>query len=801
MQKRFSISLISIVGAMLVAALVWSGDVIFASHAVEPFAPAATPTPQSVYLPVVSANIRGAHLAEMGAPDDLAVVGEPYSSTVKVLLYDDAYQVTGFSLLEQDSFGVTSPQIDAAGVVTWQPTAADVGVHRFLLTAHFSDQSQLVQPVSIEVAQRTWLIRASVGDAGGTVTAAGGDYRVEIPENAMAEGEAAVDVAVSVVKRADGSVRVSRAFDGLRSDVLPTYEEPLYAVVQAAAPEPDTAGACTDLPFITALNPDPLQWKGGYVYEVDDDYANLRPEQNVSTVRLRNHVNLSYYPAADGRGMSELRGACKTQCLGKQPVLFVHGYTPFGALGGGVDTWNCAFDYVEKLGGAPFEFRWRGNTRFEDAAYQLARAIAHVTELTGRKPLVIGHSMGGILITTYLAGLAEMPAPDGQSFVSVGYDGPAARGARRSAAVAGVITVSSPLSGIASTSEGKEYGLPRGRDVHITAQTILACDDFTCGESGFTATRLTDPGWLTTPVKVKLVQEVLAITLNKPGSIINKLYDTWRVATMPDLHYDVLVSAWYAPSTPDWTDEDWGDGLIAVTGMQVLPGHFVGTDAQGQPYNFIRTAGRALTPTEKQRAAIPANIDYTFMLTPSLSGGYYGYPHSGVFNTYAKAWWLLSWTANPNTPAVAFPKDGELDYSGKFAHSLKPVLDRAYADAASQAPIFTTLEPLDLVLTGSVQEITGDSRSTQPLANAPVLILFRHNGIYQGMLQTIADADGAFRVDLGMQLDDYGVTARDGLEVQLRIGNDTTHDAATVVLSPEQLDVITNVGPVVLPRR
>ena len=47
-------------------------------------APAATTTPPPIYLPVVRSGIQGAHLVEMGAPDDLAVVNEPYSSTVRV---------------------------------------------------------------------------------------------------------------------------------------------------------------------------------------------------------------------------------------------------------------------------------------------------------------------------------------------------------------------------------------------------------------------------------------------------------------------------------------------------------------------------------------------------------------------------------------------------------------------------------------------------------------------------------------------------------------------------------------------
>ena len=48
--------------------------------------------------------------------------------------------------------------------------------------------------------------------------------------------------------------------------------------------------------------------------------------------------------------------------MGKQPVLFVHGYAQWGNLGGGTDTWGCGFKYIEGLGGLPYEFRWRGNT-------------------------------------------------------------------------------------------------------------------------------------------------------------------------------------------------------------------------------------------------------------------------------------------------------------------------------------------------------------------------------------------------------------------------------------------------------
>lgn len=806
MQKRLSIALVTVAGIMVSAAIALNAlsGVAVGAPAAQPAAPAATATPQPIYLPVVNGPAQGAHFVKMGAPDDLAAVDESYTSTVPVITYHEAYTVTGFSLVEEDAFGATSPQIDATGAVVWQPTAADTGVHHYVLTALVNDNSRLTQEVAIEVAPRTWLISTTVGNDGGVLVDASGDYQVVIPADAVAADRDEVTVAVSVIKRADGSVRVSRMLEGLSADATPSYTEPLYAVTSPAVTAQGATGACSDLPFITALNPDPLHWKGGEVYSVGINwhwYPIVPTPQNVDTVRLRGNVIMSYYPALPGRGMTELRGACTDNCLGKQPVLFVHGYSPFGNLGGGVDTWNCAFDYVKTLGGEPYEFRWRGNMRFEDAAYQLAQAIAHVTQLTGRKPLVVGHSMGGILITTYLAGLAEVPNATGQAYVPVGYDSPAARGGRRSAAVAGVITISSPLSGIASTAEGNQYGLPRGRDVHPTAWSILACSDFTCGQSGFSGTQLTYPGFLSDQDKVVDFQHVFSVTLSTPGAHIHRLYDAWGASRLPDLHYDVLVSAWYAPGTPDWTDEDWGDGLIAVTGMQVLPHHFVGTDAQGQPYNFIRTAGRALTVTEKQSATIPANIDYTFMLTPSLTGGFFGFPHTGLFDTYVAAWWATDFSSNPNAPSAELPQNGVLDYYGKFAHSLKPVLDRAYATAAALPPVFTNLDSMSLVINGSAQEADASYRDARPLAHAPVHILFTRDGDYRGMVQAETEADGSFTIDLGRRLGGFGISDSAGLEIYLRIGNDTTHDAATIMLGAEQLTEITNVGAIVLPRR
>ncbi len=796
MKVRTEVWGVGILLALLLALVTTTGVQAAAGNQVAPDDP---PAPYTTYLPLAASGFKGSDFVEISAPADLAVIQESYTSTVQAVIYHEAYSVTGFSLVEQSPFGTSAPRIAADGTVTWLPGAAEAGIHRYTLSALVSDGSRVERAVTIEVAPRTWIISETVDSKGGTFGDLDGDYLVDIPANAVADGVASAQIGVSVVKRADGRVQLNRVFEGLRPDAEPTFAGPLYAV--DAQDEPVAAAAsCADLPFITVFNPDPLKWRGGLVHSAVYDW---RPysliEQNVANVRLRGNVWMTYYPALPDRGMMELRGACKDQCLGKQPVLFVHGYSMFGSLGGGIGTWNCAFDYVKSLGGVPFEFRWRGNSRFEDVSYALAQAIGQVTQLTGRKPLVVGHSMGGIVITSYLAGLAEMPSADGQSYLPVGYDSAAARGGRRSAAVVGVVTISSPLSGIATSAEGATYNLPRGRDVHPSAATIEACNDFTCGESGYSRTMHTYPGFLVSQHKVEAFQALFGFALNAPGALIHRLYATWQAFAMPALHYDVLVSAWYTPGTPDWSDEDWGDGLIAVTGMQVLPTHFKGVDAQGQPYNYIRTAGRALTPAEKQRAGISADIDYTFMLTPSLTGGHYGYPHASTFETYVSAWW--GFNPDPNAEAAALPAGGKLDYFGVFDHSAKPVLDRAYAAAIAASPVFTSLTPVELVMSGIVKEKVGSGDLAVPLGGAPLLVVFYDEGVYRGMVQTTTDAGGAFAFDLGTLLDDYSITDLNGLEVHVRVGNDTTHDAVSLVLDETQLDALTELGPFELLRR
>jgi hypothetical protein len=235
--------------------------------------------------------------------------------------------------------------------------------------------------------------------------------------------------------------------------------------------------------------------------------------------------------------------------------------------------------------------------------------------------------------------------------------------------------------------------------------------------------------------------------------------------------------------------------------MQVLPTHFVGTDTDGKPYDYIRTAGRALTQQEKDRAGIPANLDYTFMMTTTKTAGDFGYPHSGLFSNAAWYWWRVArplWRdPNPNAPAAIFPKGGKLDYYGTFDHALKPVLDRAYAAAVAQPPVFTNLPTVPLIVTGAVRQVVLGGTAT-PLAGAPILVAFFDQGTYIGVVDGATDAAGAYSLDVGRVLDDYGVADRTGLSLEVRIGNDTTHRAVTRWVETGQVPALTDLGPVEL---
>ena len=144
-----------------------------------------------------------------------------------------------------------------------------------------------------------------------------------------------------------------------------------------------------------------------------------------------------------------------------------------------------------------------------------------------------------------------------------------------------------------------------------------------------------------------------------------------------------------------------------------------------------------------------------------------------------------------------------MQFAGRsFDHALRPVFDRNFALALQEAPVFTsTTAPAAIVISGTLMAAAAPGQQMQPLGSEPVLVVFSVHGVYQGAVQVATDASGSWRLDLGAALAPYGITTTEGLEVIVRMGNDTRRDAETLVLDAAQLDTAKDVGVFALPAR
>jgi len=97
-------------------------------------------------------------------------------------------------------------------------------------------------------------------------------------------------------------------------------------------------------------------------------------------------------------------------------VLFVNGYTFLGEFGGAEGTWGRMPNLVGALllpatapvsGLTAYNFQWRTNASFLDAARDLSRAIRYAYEQSNNQPVhIVAHSFGGLLVRVVLQGLA-----------------------------------------------------------------------------------------------------------------------------------------------------------------------------------------------------------------------------------------------------------------------------------------------------------------------------------------------------------------------------------------------------------
>ena len=254
---------------------------------------------------------------------------------------------------------------------------------------------------------------------------------------------------------------------------------------------------------------------------------------------------------------SQLLSSCnidnKSCYEGKEPVLFIHGYTTMSALGGGEGTWKNFPQLLQKLGYTTFEFSWSPAARFEDVANDLGQAVDLIYKITGKKVHIIAHSFGGILARTWLQGIAStsnysVPSPDG--------------------IIASLITLGTPHSSIADNNQCMiGIAFPKGQDLQGLALDVFGfegCEALTCHEAGESILTL------------EAFREVFGV--GEPGELIAKLADT-KTNPLPTI--DILVQIGLTTFRGSNNKVDDGDGLITYEGQRFLPNYTVTGNCRG----------------------------------------------------------------------------------------------------------------------------------------------------------------------------------------------------------------------------
>lgn len=289
---------------------------------------------------------------------------------------------------------------------------------------------------------------------------------------------------------------------------------------------------------------------------------------------------------------------------GHEPVLHIHGFSPFG-LGGGKGTWdkfpqlNAAVLLPAGAKMVPFEFHWDTNANFKQVSEDLARSIAAIQRISGKKVHLIAHSFGGVLVRTLLQGLGQDPG-----------------GARDM--VASLTTLGTPHGGI--FPEGQTYA--PGQD----SQSFKVCPQLSCWQMGVINSVLNGS------FNQSYAQPVFNISGFSGGHLVGELAATQSALPAIPIHVGIGL-------TRNLIDKKLGNGdyLITFAGQRFVPER-TRDAAIAKPLLKNHLIGRATVTEEllglnsKARPGDVVNDDTAADMPTQRTNGYLHSSSTGVSN-------------------------------------------------------------------------------------------------------------------------------------------------------------------------
>lgn len=448
----------------------------------------------------------------------------------------DPLTVTGTSGEVGGTTAITDNQ------VVFTPTSIGQGQFTYTVSDGLATASAVCYVyVSDEVNKTT----GTVGTSGGTVTL--GTASLTIPPGAT-NG----DVTVTIIQGVD--------VDG--NDVFEFYVDGyIDGFVHVSVPDTDAAQVADNRKVIQLDSPKTSKATGLFNYEWETYLGaqlNLTikktawPDKKIHGRAPKNEYDVDTNPTS---GKIKIQHACNqkyallegntasSSVSGKIPVLFIHGYQvnrkDEEIFGGGQEYWGDFGSMLQSLYSdkiALFEFRWRTNQRFQDAAAELKTAIDTINTATGQDVHIIAHSFGGLLARTYLQGLATGDAYDCHA--------------------ASLVTVGTPHSGIADKDKGSGTylsSLPKGQD-HWFFEGGGQISVHQAGENVDNFAKWASPYG----------------TKTEPGYIIYKLSDTDNYK-FPANDFPILCLIGLTTGRGTSSGVDSGDALITYEGQRFVP--------------------------------------------------------------------------------------------------------------------------------------------------------------------------------------------------------------------------------------
>ena len=517
--------------------------------------------------------------------------GESASKTINAVVTDQT---------DPSSSGVTPAGAESGAGFSFElvdgPSWASVTDSGKVQCTPPKDQTAGTKSIEVKVtdpetgSQETWegqcevmaaevVAEGTVGPTGGTITGQGGQVTLTVPQGAL-ESQVTAKV-LRGIKESGGYYYKTRFPDGSLSvdskEEMPTLSLPESGNRLPGSSSSDTsqtsgARTATGAGKVQGVRDTGEDWSVVYTHLATFVDPNGDPlnENRIPPFSYGSIPSVSgqFDVSATERIASQMFTRCGSldqwseNCSGREPVVFIHGYTPsapvIGGLGGGEGTWGELPDLIHETGNyAVFEFDWRTNARFQDAAADLAEAIGLVHRKFGQmadtpdQVHLVAHSFGGLLARTYLEDLAQ-----GHSY---------------NEDVASLATFGTPHSGIFPEA-GERHGVqfPPGQDPQMTgaASLINQCSQLSCQGAGVA----TPSAWMIGDLSYKAFYGITyANPADKPGKLVADLASGLSDFPVPAKVFIGLTGDSYDCINGVDGELDHGDGLISYRGQRFNP--------------------------------------------------------------------------------------------------------------------------------------------------------------------------------------------------------------------------------------